>query len=364
MAANGMTRRGFLKTGAAAMGAGLGAGAARAAEDGSAGGGAAKPESRPPAWAILNHNERMSYRRLGKTGLWVSAVAMGGHWKRCPFQGAEFEKNRTEVVARCLDGGFNYIDACWRDEVLAYAKALKNVGKRQKMYLGFDCFGARGAENRTKRALLDQLDGLMRDAELDYVDVWRVTCHEPGGQHTHNEACEIAAAAEQAVKDGKVRVFGISTHDRRWAEFMVREFPIVSVIVTPYTPGTSETPGSSFFEAVRKHDVGIFGIKPFASNALFKGSSQPGDPHEKEDNEAARLALRRVLTNDAITAPIPGLIYPSHVENCLQAIEERRRFDLLARPAILEDERTDSVVDAMWRRLPADYAWLRDWECV
>jgi aryl-alcohol dehydrogenase-like predicted oxidoreductase len=361
-----ITRRSFLGKGALAVGAsavgGLAAAPALAgAEDEK---GKVPAPKQPPRWTILNHDERMEYRRLGKSGIWVSAIALGGHWKRCPFEGAEFEKNRTEIMAQCLDNGFNYVDACYTGEVLAYAKALKNIGKREKIYMGFDAGGARRVENRNRKALIADFENVCRESGLDYVDVFRVTCLEPGGEHTFNDSWEIAEAGERLVKDGKVRIFGISTHDRRWAEFMIREFPIVSVVVTPYTPGTMERPGSTFFEAVRKHDAGVFGIKPFASNALFKGSSMPGDPHEKEDDEAARLALRRVLTNDAIAAPIPGLIYPGHVENCLRAIEERRKLDLVARPAILEDPRLDGAVGAMWKRLPPDYEWLREWAVV
>ncbi|MGQ9589981.1 MAG: aldo/keto reductase [Planctomycetota bacterium] len=274
------------------------------------------------------------------------------------------KENRTQVMARCLESGFNYVDACWTGEVEVYARALAKLGKRKQIYFGFDSHGSRGAEFRTRQALLADLETTMRENGLDCVDLWRITCHEPGGLHTHNEACEFAAAGEKAVKDGKARFFGLSTHDRRWADFVVREFPIVSVIITPYTPGTNELAHASFFDTARKHDVGILGIKPFASNALFRGSSQPGDPYEKADDEAARLALRHVLRNDAITAPIPGLIFPSHVDNCLRAIEERRKFDLAARPAIDGDRRYAGAVSAMWGRLPAEYAWLRDWEWV
>ncbi|MBM4033962.1 MAG: aldo/keto reductase [Planctomycetes bacterium] len=348
-----ITRRGFLG-GAAAAGAAILAAEAPGAE----------APKMPPKEKILSFNERMEYRRLGKTEQWVSAISLGGHWKRCPFRGEEFDKNRAEIVAKCLESGINYIDACTHGEVVAYTKALKSLGKRDKMYLGFDSCGARDPAFRTQKALLRSLEETMRQVGVDVVDVWRITCHEPGGMHTFNESCEFAAAGEKAVKDGKVRFFGFSTHDRRWIEMMVREFPIVSVVVTPFTPKTRQKPEASFLDALRKQDIGLFGIKPFASNSLFKGGSAPDDPNREADDRIARLALRYCLTFDVLSAPIPGLIFPHHVENCLKAIEERRKEDLGPKPAVLESQELASAADAMWRRLPRGYQWLKDWEWV
>jgi aryl-alcohol dehydrogenase-like predicted oxidoreductase len=351
-----ITRRRFLGQGAAAVGAGLVAGQAIGAT-----------EKTPPKRAILSHDQRMEYRRLGKTGWWVSAISLGGHWKRCPFQGADFDKNRADILSRCIDSGINYVDACCDSEVLAYSKAAHTIAKRDRIYFGFSDYAheVRFQEYRTKKVLLRTLDDLMKRADLDYVDVWRITCHEPGGMHTHNEACEIAAAGEQAIKDGKIRFFGISSHDQRWLDFMVREFPVISVVLTPYTARTKEKPQGSFFDTVRKHDVGVFGIKPFASNSLFRGkTSAPGDPDREEDDKRARMALRYILCNDAITAPIPGLIYPHHVDNCLKAIEERRREDLAVRPGILGNRDLAKASEGMFDRLPADHQWLRNHEWV
>ena len=80
---------------------------------------------------ILNYNPDMEYRRLGKSGLMVSAVSLGGHWKRvgvmlpAGFKGEgysasdmanvndqQFLKNRHDVFSRAIDAGMNYIDAC------------------------------------------------------------------------------------------------------------------------------------------------------------------------------------------------------------------------------------------------------------
>ena len=90
---------------------------------------------------ILNYNPDMEYRPCGKTGMMVSAVCMGGHWKRIDtvVDGIDkgnawgminlgipgFQKNRAEVLSRAIERGMNYIDACTGGEVMAYSKALK-----------------------------------------------------------------------------------------------------------------------------------------------------------------------------------------------------------------------------------------------
>ena len=117
-------------------------------------------------------------------------------------------------------------------------------------------------------------------------------------------------------------------------------------------------PQESLFEAVQKYGVGVFGIKPFASNSLFAGDSSPASPHAEEDNRRARLALRYVLHNPAIAAPIPGLISIAQVDNAAKAVAERRELDLK------ETAELKQATTEMWARLPAHYQWLKNWEYV
>jgi aryl-alcohol dehydrogenase-like predicted oxidoreductase len=305
-----------------------------------------------------SYNPDMEYRRLGKTGLWVSAVCLGGHWKRVNVMKQDFDKNRYEVVSRCIEVGINYIDACWDNEVKAYSKAL--TGRRDKVYLALS-HGAkepRFEDYRTANKLLESLDELLRDSKQEYTDLWRITCFEPGGKHTFNTSCEIAEALEKAKKQGKARFIGFSSHDRYWIKFMIEYFPQIEVVLFPYTAKSKELPKDSLFDALKKCDVGAFGIKPFASNSLFKGSSAPDDPHAEEDDRRARLAIRHILCNDAITAPIPGLISPHQVDNMAKAVKERRKLD------VAESRQLKKSMDEAWARLPANYQWLKNWEYV
>jgi aryl-alcohol dehydrogenase-like predicted oxidoreductase len=346
----------------------------------------AKADTRP----ILNYNPQMEYRRCGKTGLMISAVCMGGHWKRIDkvvgrkeegkgwiglgAGSPEFEKNRYDVVTRCIERGINYIDACVSQEVLAYSKALK--GRRDKMYLGYSWYeaemrnlGAQWAEAKNSgkprpagwitQKLKEGLDQGLKAAGQEYVDLWRITCHEGSSAHSDQEVQEMVAALDWAKKSGRARFTGISSHDRPHIKRLIETYPQLEIICTPYTAKTKVvTDESGLWSAMRKMDVGWFGIKPFASNSLFKGDSAPDSPHADEDNRIARLALRAILCNPAITAPIPGLISQQQVDNAARAVVERRELDHVERADL------DRAMDRAWANLPSHYQWLKDWEYV
>jgi len=340
---------------------------------------------------IVSYNPEMEYRRCGKTNMMASAVCLGGHWKRVDTvvsrvkQGSgwmsigvgnpEFDKNRADVVSRCIERGINYIDACTGGEVMAYSKALK--GRRDKMYLGFSWCGGemRGLGNQWAKAkkagkpmppgwitqkLKDCFDDGLKQAQLEYVDLWRITCHEGSGAHSDAEMDEMMAALEWAKKVGKARFTGFSSHDRPHIKRMIEKYPnVVDVVVTPYTAKTKVVEDESgLWAAMKKLDIGWFGIKPFASNSIFKGTSKPDDPHAEEDNKIARLAIRYILCNPAITAPIPGLITLQQVDNMALAVAERRALDNE------EKAQLEKAMDRAWANLPYHYQWLKDWEYV
>ncbi len=352
-----MHRRDFLRT--TACGA-LAAAALR---------GARAEETPPDPGTIPSYNENMEYRRLGRTDLWVSAICLGGHWKRLNVaEGTQWDlppeqvrdaflANRSEVVSACLDHGINYVDACSSGEILAYARVLK--GRRDRMYLGFSWYERelRYPDWCTKEKLIQGFDDGLKESGLDYVDVWRAT-----GMMTDPQPDEHVEALIEAFdvlhQQGKARYLGISSHHHGFLRHAVETWPQLSVILFPYTADTQELPQESLFDAIRAQKTGVFGIKPFASNSIFTGDSQPESPTAEEDDELARLTLRYILANDAITAPIPGMINVHQVENAALAVQERRELDLAERA------RLELAAGEMRERLPEDYAWLNDWRYV
>jgi len=324
---------------------------------------------------ILNYNPDMEYRRCGKTELMVSAVCLGGHWKRLikviggqespgwmtmGINRPEFHKNRHDVVTRCIERGFNYVDACCREEILAYAKALK--GRRDKMYFGYSwhIWESRFDQWRSAEKLKEGFDEGMKEAGLDYVDLWRISLLTESSRHSEGEIEEAVAALDWAKKTGRARFTGFSAHDRPHLKTLIETYPDqIEAILTPYTADTKVvTDETGLWAAIRKHDVGWFGIKPFANNTLFKGDSSPNSPTFEEDNRLARNAIRYILCNPAITAPMPGLITEQQVDNVALAVMQRRKLDL--------DEQAElkQAMDRAWANLPRGYEWLRDWEYV
>jgi predicted aldo/keto reductase-like oxidoreductase len=361
-----LTRRDFMRDGAATAAAGLAVGLnaigsqqAHAAE----------------VTKTRSYNPDMEYRPLGKTGLWVSAVCMGGHWKRVEkmvpgvLKGSSwltaniddegFKKNRRDVITRCIESGINYIDACTKEEVLTYAEALR--GRRESMYLGFSWYQKemRDKDHRTAAALLETLENGLKEAGLEYVDLWRITMHEQSGNHTEAEVEQMMKALEKARQQGKCRLTGFSSHDRPHIKSLIEKYPgIVQVVVTPFTAKSKVRPTDSLFDAVKQHGVGVFGIKPFSENAVFTGDGSLESPTAEEDSRIARMAIRYILATDVITAPIPGMINTQQVDNMVKALKESREL------SAAEARELAQAMDRAWAKLPANYQWLKNWEYV
>jgi aryl-alcohol dehydrogenase-like predicted oxidoreductase len=332
---NKVSRRQFMRDGAiAAAGVAVGLGAA-----------SQNAKAAPVNTSkILNYNQNMEYRRQGKTNLMVSAVCLGGHSR-------SKQAERNEIVSRAIDVGINYIDACTRGEVIRDSKALK--GRRDKMYLALSHCGkeAREEEYRTTKKLMEVLDGLLKESNQEYTDLWRITCYEPGGRHSFNTCCEIVGALEKAKKQGKARFVGFSSHDRRWIKFMIEYFPQIDCVCFPFTTMSKRAPKDSVFEALKQQDVGAFGIKPFAAGSLFSR----GDQNEKD--KRARLAIRYILNTNTVI-PIPGMNSMHYVNNVAKAVMERRQLD------IKEKAELDNVNKEALAALPKNYQWLKNWQYV
>ncbi|MHC4226210.1 MAG: aldo/keto reductase [Planctomycetota bacterium] len=384
-----LSRRAFIHKTSLTGAATIAAGVANRTDASSTAGGTHKIDTSK----VLNYNPKMGYRRLGKTGLIISEVSLGGHW-RAPWRDrhggwwwGKFAKeqvpedvagNRTEVVSQAIDYGMNYLDITGAEECLCYGAALK--GRREKMIVGADdsklC--PRRDEYCNVKAQLHNVEECLRHLGTDYLDIWRVQA-KMDGTNTDADVEAMIEAFQKLHKAGKARHFGVSSHSRPWAQHVIEKYPEVEMFIFPCTAKTKQkdmapTRGNieevnagygpenkSIFQSLREHDVGLITIKPFFGGKLLDTYDKPKlGVGNKKDNDLARLTLQCILNLDeAVTAVIPGLSTIYEVDNAARASYTRPLGQTAA-----DKQWLDRITDERWADLPQEYLWLRDWETV
>ncbi len=156
---------------------------------------------------MAQSNETVPHRPLGKTGLDVSIIGMGGYHVGT----AKDQDEATQLVNHALDAGINFFDNAWeyhdgKSETYV-GNALK--GKRKDAILMTKvCTHGRG-----KDVAMRQLEESLRRLQTDYLDIWQI--HEviydndPDLIFAPNGAAEALALAKQ---QGKVRFVGFTGH--------------------------------------------------------------------------------------------------------------------------------------------------------
>jgi aryl-alcohol dehydrogenase-like predicted oxidoreductase len=115
----------------------------------------------------MNQTSEIPYRMLGKTGVKVSCIGLGGfHLGQSKLEEADMIK----LFHSAIDRGINFSDNSWDynqgDSERRVGKALKS-GYREKVFVMTKFDG------RTKGSALEQLDESLERLEVDYVDLWQ-----------------------------------------------------------------------------------------------------------------------------------------------------------------------------------------------
>ena len=225
----------------------------------------------------------MEYRVLGKTGLEISRLGFGG----IPIQKIDAEGTRA-LVGELVDKGVNFIDTARgytvSEEYLGYALE----GVRDKFVL------ATKSMARTKEAMASDIDVSLRNLRTSYIDLYQI--HNPSAADLDTATAEGGAleALFEARAAGKIGHIGITLHSVELFRRAI-ELDWVETVMFPYN--LVETQGEELIAECERKNIGFICMKPLAGGAI----------------EDARLAMRFILKNPAVTVVIPGMAEISEI---------------------------------------------------
>lgn len=305
----------------------------------------------------------MNHRRLGRTGLEVSEVGLGGAGLGHAW-GETTDAECVRAVRRAVDLGINFFDT----------SPVYGAGKSEEN-LGAGLAGNRdGVVVATKVRLKsdDELDDMpvairksvetsLTRLRTDYVDILQVH-HQVGrarGRYlavadppihairlSTADGLAIAEAARDVMDEGKVRFLGITAWDgdREAVSALLASgvFDTAQVLYNmlnqsaamPAPDGFDDVDQGETLAIAEANDIGVIGIRSHAAGALVDRLDRPVKPESdvaRDNDRAARLdffkrgpfttlsqvALRFCLDNGAIATVVPGCKNAAEVEEAV-----------------------------------------------
>lgn len=328
--------------------------------------------------------QNMKYRRLGRTGLMVSEIGLGGH-----FSGTEWDskweqisdqaqKQREAVFREALKCGINFFDTNYEYERISLGMAMKHVPhSREKIYVETDINDRGKTAQETYDYLMKKIDEQLYKLQLPYVDILRFSTVK---KKTPLEEVEAAIKAfKQIKKDGKAKFFAVAQHDPELLLEWINKFDEIEIIYTPYNYFAPKAE-QALFPAARDKDIGVVVIKPFNKGSIFnpdlskhmreernsyftkkakvkeeKKERTIGDLTKNKNITLAQASLQYILSNQNVSIVIPGMDNVDQVRENV-SIAGGSKFGMQER-GILEQ-----YVGCFENVLPENYQWLKEWK--
>jgi aryl-alcohol dehydrogenase-like predicted oxidoreductase len=214
---------------------------------------------------------------LGKTGLEVSRIGMGG----IPIQRPPLREAIT-VIQHTLNLGINFIDTAlaYGDSENRFGKAI--AGRREEVIIATK--GGWGDKKTTAKHITWSLQRL----NTDYIDLWQFHGVSTLEGYEKVTSGSVLKAAQDALHAGKIRHLGLTGHNIDVALRAVSS-GLFETIQFPFNFISHEA-ADELVSLAREYDVGFIGMKPFAGGNITD----------------AHLAIKYVLQFDTVV-PDPGI---------------------------------------------------------
>jgi len=223
----------------------------------------------------MSQQTEMPMRTLGRTGVKVSLIGLGG-W-HLGFKYID-EELSIRIIRHAIDNGINFMDNCWDYNDGAseerMGKALQD-GYRERVFLMTKIDG------RTKKDAAKQLDESLERLQTDHIDL--VQHHEIlrfEDPHRMFDEQGANAALIEARDAGKIRFIGFTGHKdprihlytlevakENGFEFDTVQMPL-NVMDAHY-----RSFGRLVLPELTKQGTGVLGMKPMANGIILKSKT-------------------------------------------------------------------------------------------
>ena len=250
----------------------------------------------------------MKYTTLGKTGLRISRVGLGG----IPIQRTDVEGTK-KVIAACLEKGINFIDTARGYTVSEEYLGQALVGCRDRFVL------ATKSMSRDYAGMKADIEKSLCNLQTDYVELYQIHNIKSDADFdtVFGENGAYRALAE-AKAEGKIGHIGATAHGVEAFKRLITEFEDrIETVMFPYN--IVENQGAELIAECAQKNIGFIAMKPLAGGNITD----------------ATLAMKYVLANPACTVAIPGM---GDVEEVLQNAAAAD-FDALTDSELAECER-------------------------
>lgn len=265
--------------------------------------------------------EGMPYRALGRTGVKVSVIGLGGyHIGKKEIDEAE----SIRIIRSAIDRGITFMDNCWDynggTSEIRMGKALGG-GYRQKAFL------MTKVDGRTKEAAARQIEESLRRLQTDYVDLMQmhevIRLEDPDRIFAPGGAIEALLEAQRA---GKIRYIGFTGHKDPLVHLRMLETAAANQFrfdAVQLPLNVMDAHFRSFEHHVLpllvKDEVGVLGMKAL------------GDPFILQSKTVTPIECLHYALNLPTSTVITGI---DRLEILDQALEAARTFKPMSKEAV------------------------------